>query len=177
MNKKVPNEFYPNIYNINYQNLKDKGITTLFFDLDNTLIPYDVALLTDEVVNHLKELEKDFKVLIITNNKNRRTKLAVGNNFLFLANAKKPFKCGFKKGLDLTNSTPNEVASIGDQLMTDVIGAKKMGFYSILVNPVDPKSEGIPTKINRFRERCLLKRIKKRDPKLFKERLDQFEPR
>lgn len=177
MNKKVPNEFYPNIYNINYQNLKDKGITTLFFDLDNTLIPYDVSLLTDKVVNFLKELEKDFKVLIITNNNNKRTKLAVGDNFLFLANAKKPFECGFKKGLELTNSNQSQVASIGDQLMTDVVGAKKMGFYSILVNPVDPKSEGIPTKINRFRERCLLRRINKKDPKLYKERLDQFEPR
>ena len=62
MNKKVPNEFYPNIYNINYQNLKDKGITTLFFDLDNTLIPYDVALLTDEVVTCRNW---KFKVLII----------------------------------------------------------------------------------------------------------------
>lgn len=177
MSKKIPDQFYKNIFEINYQNLKDKGVKTLFFDLDNTLIPYDVEKLPEEVIKHLKELEKNFKVLIITNNSHKRTNLAVGDEFMFLAKAKKPFKCGLRKGLDMTNSKPEEVCGIGDQVMTDVLGSKKMGFYSILVNPIDINSEGLPTKINRFRERCTLKRIKRKYPKLYQERLDQFEPR
>ena len=93
---KVPNRFYENIYKIDYKNLKDKGITTLFFDLDNTLIPYDVPYLPLELITFLKELEKSFKILIITNNNFRRTKRAVGNNFSFMANARKPFKRYYK---------------------------------------------------------------------------------
>ena len=171
---KVPNRFYENIYKIDYKNLKDKGITTLFFDLDNTLIPYDVPYLPLELIAFLKELEKSFKILIITNNNFRRTKRAIGNNFSFMANARKPFKKGYYKALRLTNSNVWEVCAIGDQLMTDVIGANKLGIKSILVNPLDPKSEGIPTKINRFRESLLIRKISKKDPNLFLERLIDF---
>ncbi len=174
---KVPTYFYENIYKVDYQNLKDKGINTLFFDLDNTLIPYDVPYLPTELISFLKGLEKDFKVLIITNNNYRRTKLAVGNNFNFMAHAKKPLKRAYYKALALTKSNVWEVCAIGDQLMTDIIGANKLGIKSILVNPLDPKSEGFPTKINRFRERLLIKRVSKKDPNLFLERLIDFNAR
>lgn len=174
MINKVPHYFYENIYKIDYKNLQDKGVKTLFFDLDNTLIPYDVPHFPNELINFLKELEKDFTVLIITNNNYKRTQIAVEDKFLFLASAKKPFKKGYNRGLDLTKSKANQVCAIGDQLMTDVIGAHKMGFISILVNPIDPESEGIPTKINRFRESRLLKRIRRRNPKLYEERISTF---
>lgn len=174
MTNKIPNTFATDIFNIDYQNLKNKGITTLFFDLDNTLIPYDVKILTKEVKDLLNKLSQDFKILIITNNNQKRTQLAIGSDFMFLAGARKPFKCGLRKGLTLTSSTPNQVAAIGDQVMTDVLGAKNMGFYSILVNPVDQNSEGIPTKINRWRERRVLKRIKRKNPTLFEEKFSDF---
>ncbi|MGI6786952.1 MAG: YqeG family HAD IIIA-type phosphatase [Acholeplasmataceae bacterium] len=174
MINKVPNLFYEDIYKIDYQKLQDKGIITLFFDLDNTLIPYDVPLLPEKLVSFLKEIEKRFKIIIITNNNKRRTKLAVGNNFLFMASAKKPFKRAYKKALKLTNSSPNKVCAIGDQMMTDIIGANKLGIMTILVNPIDPASEGIPTKINRFRESRLLKKIKNKAPELYLERIKTF---
>lgn len=177
MINKVPNSFYQNIFEINYQELQDKGIKTLFFDLDNTLIPYNVSLLTEKVIILLKELEKSFQILIITNNSLKRTRHAVGNKFNYLASAKKPFKKAYLRALELTNSLPHEVAAIGDQLMTDVIGANKFGIYTVLVNPIDPSSEGIPTLINRARERCLIKKIKRYSHQLFLERLSNFEPK
>ncbi|MGI6781855.1 MAG: YqeG family HAD IIIA-type phosphatase [Acholeplasmataceae bacterium] len=174
MINKVPNYFYEDIYKIDYIKLKDKGINTLFFDLDNTLIPYDVKYIPEKLIQFLKQLEEEFKILIITNNNYKRTRLAVGNNFKFLASAKKPFKKCYYKALNLTNSQISEVCAIGDQMMTDVIGAKKLGIKTILVNPIDPKSEGIPTKINRFRESRLLKKIKRNDPELYDERIQSF---
>ena len=38
--------------------------------------------------------------------------------------AKKPFKKGFKRGAELLNLQPNQIAVVGDQIMTDVLRRK-----------------------------------------------------
>lgn len=177
MKKFFPDNFFKTIYDIDYQQLKDKGFTALFFDLDNTLIPYDVEKITEQVSELFSKIAHDFDILVITNNNQERTERALGSHINFLSNAKKPFKKGYLKALDLMNCSSNQVVAIGDQLMTDVLGASKMGFYSILVNPIDQNSEGFPTKINRFREKRVLKKLAKKYPTLFKARLANFDVR
>ena len=56
----------------------------------------------------------------------------------------------------------DEIACIGDQLFTDILGANRMGFTSILVNRV-AKNEILPTRINRFFEKIVLKRLAKKN--------------
>ena len=51
----------------------------------------------------------------------------------------KPFKKKFKKILKLYKLDIYEVALVGDQLLTDILGANRMGFTSILVNQVGKK--------------------------------------
>jgi predicted HAD superfamily phosphohydrolase YqeG len=50
---------------------------------------------------------------------------------------------------------------IGDQLMTDVFGANRMGINSIFVNPIS-KIEHLPTHVNRYFESKIIKRLNKR---------------
>ncbi|MBM3274686.1 MAG: HAD hydrolase-like protein, partial [Candidatus Sericytochromatia bacterium] len=40
------------------------------------------------------------------------------------------------KALKLVNLGPHEVAVVGDQLFTDVLGGRRLGAYTILVRPV-----------------------------------------
>ena len=49
---------------------------------------------------------------------------------------------------------------VGDQLFTDVYGAKKSGIYSILVKPIHPKEE-IQIVLKRRLERIVLHFYKK----------------
>ena len=35
-----PDAYYKNIYEIDYKELKNIGIKNIFFDVDNTIIPY-----------------------------------------------------------------------------------------------------------------------------------------
>ena len=44
---------------------------------------------------------------------------------------------------------------VGDQLFTDVWGAKKVGIYSILVKPIHPKEE-IQIVLKRYLEKIVL---------------------
>ncbi len=59
------------------------------------------------------------------------------------------------------NFKPEEIACIGDQLMTDVFGANRVGCVSIFVNSMSPK-EPPWTKFNRIWEGILLKKFAKK---------------
>ena len=57
---------------------------------------------------------------------------------------------------------------IGDQVLTDVWGANKMGLRSLLVKPIDLSTEKWYTTLNRNTERRIIEKIKKRDIEKYK---------
>ena len=65
-----------------------------------------------------------------------------------------------KKILETYRFKESEIACVGDQLLTDILGANRMGFTSILVNRM-ARYEFISTRINRFFERFFLKKFAK----------------
>src|SRR5690554_5351163 len=134
--KCMPDDYYKSIFEIDYQALKLKGIKALFFDLDNTIIDYHQTKLTHETIDLLNNLEKDFTVVIISNSGYQRVFRAVGHQFKFISFAKKPLKFGFKKALKQFDIKQAEAVMIGDQLMTDIFGAKRMKMVAILVDAV-----------------------------------------
>lgn len=158
----IPDIYQKSIYTINYKKLKKNGIKCLLFDLDNTVAPYKVSEPDTKVKELFARLQDDFKVIIISNNtKNRLRPFKEKLNVDVAFNSKKPFKKKYKKILELYNFKIAEVACIGDQILTDVLGANRMGFTSILVNRV-AKYETIPTKINRFFESFILRHLTKK---------------
>lgn len=158
----VPDIYQKSIYDINYKKLKKRGIKCLLFDLDNTLVPFNVGVPDTKVKDLFAELEDDFKVIIMSNSPKERLrpfkeKLNVDVAF----SSRKPFKAKYKKILSLYNLKDNEVACVGDQLVTDILGANRMGFTSILVNPIGPV-EHWTTAFNRYIESKILKRFEKK---------------
>ena len=146
----IPDIYQKSIYTIDYKKLKKNGIKCLLFDLDNTIAPYKVIEPDQKVKELVASLEKDFKVIIISNsNKNRLRPFKEKLNVDVAFSSKKPFKSKYKKILELYNFKIDEVACIGDQLLTDILGANRMGFTSILVNRI-AKYETIFTRFNRF---------------------------
>ena len=51
----------------------------------------------------------------------------------------KPFKRGFTRAVDILKIEEKNIAVIGDQIFTDVLGANRMKMYSILVDPIKEK--------------------------------------
>jgi predicted HAD superfamily phosphohydrolase YqeG len=51
---------------------------------------------------------------------------------------------------------PKKIAFIGDRILTDVLFANYNGFFSILVDPIDPNLEKINVKLVRIFERLLI---------------------
>jgi uncharacterized protein len=173
--KCIPFAYYASIFEIPYFNLKEQGVKSLFFDLDNTIIGYDEDVLSQKHLDFFKELSKSFNVLIISNSNYKRVSHAVEMSGLpYIWYAKKPLKFGFKKALHMIGTEKHETVVIGDQLMTDIFGANRMGLKAILVQSVKRKSDRKITQFNRKIEGIILKKIEKKSPKLYVERLSQY---
>ena len=155
----IPDVYQKSIYTINYKKLKKNGIKCLLFDLDNTLVPYKTVEPDIKVKELFAVLEKDFKVIIMSNsNKTRLRPFKEKLNVDVAFSSHKPLKTKYKKILSLYHLDIDEVAAIGDQLMTDILGANRMGFTSIFVNRI-AQYETVTTRINRFFEKIILKRL------------------
>nr|WP_240495890.1 YqeG family HAD IIIA-type phosphatase [Thermoanaerobacterium sp. R66] len=158
--KLIPDMYANSIYDIDFENLKKRGITSLIFDIDNTLVPQKVLNPDRKVINLFKFLKsKGFKVCLISNNTTKRV-----NNFTKDTGVKgiswaiKPRKSAFYKALEMLDSTPDETAIIGDQIFTDIFGGHRVGLFTILVRPLSSEEFGW-TKIMRKLEKKVLKKV------------------
>ena len=155
----VPDMYQQSIYTINYKKLKKKGIKCLIFDLNNTLASYEVDYPDNKLRELMFEIEKEFKVIILSNSsKNRvrpfKEKLNIDSAF----KAKKPFKKKYKKIMSIYNYKDSEIAVIGDMLLTDILGGNKMGFTTILVNGIS-EEEPFCVRCARVIERRIIKKL------------------
>ncbi|MGM8213908.1 YqeG family HAD IIIA-type phosphatase [Virgibacillus sp. W0430] len=159
----LPNEHVKSIFDIQPEYLKLKGIRGIITDLDNTLVAWDEAKATPEVVRWLEQMEAhNIKVTIISNNKEERvTIFSEPLNTPFVYEAKKPLSRAFKKAAKEMELTKEEVVVIGDQLLTDVLGGNVAGFYTILVVPIVETDAKI-TQFNRKIERKVLGYMRKK---------------
>lgn len=172
--KCIPQYYLVSIFEIPYDQLKKQGKKALLFDLDNTIIDYHETVISQEMITFLKNLEKDFKIIIISNSGKKRVHKAVGDYFDYVYHATKPLKRGFKKAIKKLNLPVGEIVMIGDQLMTDVFGANRIGLTSILVDAVARKTDRFYTKINRKIEKHYLNQIKKKAPDRYEKVLKAY---
>lgn len=160
--KFIPDIYQKSVYDINYKKLKKRKIKCLCFDLDNTLVPYTESVPTNDVKELFHILGADFKVIILSNSgKKRLTPFKEILNVDVAFSSRKPLKRKYIKIMNTYGYKPEEIACIGDQIMTDIFGANRNGCVSILVNPMGTKEPGT-TKFNRMWERIILKRLDKK---------------
>lgn len=159
----LPDIYKKSIYSIDYNALKNAGIKIILFDLDNTIIPISASEPTKKLKDFIEDLKSmGFKPIIMSNSKKKRVEPFKESLIVDAAcSCKKPLKNKYKKIFNLYNVKPNEVAAVGDQLLTDIFGANRVGITSILVNPIS--TNDFPrTKVNRFFENLIICHFSKR---------------
>lgn len=164
--KYIPTYCCKSIYDIDFNKLYELGKRIILTDLDNTLISYRINTANEELIKINKYIRKlGFKICIISNNNDKRI-VEFSKSFIldgYLHNAKKPKNDKINHFISERNFKKEEIIFIGDQLVTDILGANNVGVDSILVKTIDSKSQKWYTKINRLRERKIVKKIKKYD--------------
>ncbi len=160
MGKFKPKMYYKSIFDINYSILKKYDIKVIIFDLDNTIMTYDEEVPDDKVVKLFKKISQDFKIFIASNNMKEKVR-KVGNylNVHAFYSVVKPTKKIKKLLLKKYDVKMNDVAIIGDQIVTDIFMGNRLNMYTILVDPLGKKDLKV-TYFNRWLEKIIMKRIK-----------------
>lgn len=160
MSKFIPDMYKKSIFLIDYKKLKKLGIKVLLFDFDNTLIEKGNYLVEDKTVKLFDSLKKQFTIYIVSNSihESKLNKICEKLNVPYIKDSRKPLKKGFRK-LKLKDIKSEQIAMIGDQLITDVFGSNRMGYFSILIDPIN-NDEWLLTRFNRVLEKIILKKNK-----------------
>lgn len=165
-----PDKYITSTYRIDFDRLYQQGYRGIIFDIDNTLVEHGAPADERSMVlfQHLKEL--GFRIVLLSNNKEPRVKLfndAVRVQYIFKAG--KPGKAGYLEAMRQMGTLKEHTLFVGDQLFTDVWGAKRSGIYSILVQPI-AKHEELQIVLKRYLERIVLasyRRTCKRQGRIF----------
>jgi len=166
LKKFVPSDCSLDVYHIDYQQMFDLGKRVIFFDIDNTLVPYDEDLPTQPLKELFAQIKKiGFQIIFMSNNHKKRVKkFADAAGERFVANSNKPLKWGYRRAKKMAGCPNVEVLSVGDQILTDVLGSRRSGLVIILVRALKKKNEKWFTKINRRTESRIIAEMKEKYP-------------
>ena len=163
INAITPDAYYSNIYDIDYNNLKENQIDTLLFDVDNTIAKVDDLNLSKDTKKLFDELKsRGFKIMLVSNNHTQRViPIAQTLNIPMLADAAKPTKDAYDQALSIIKSSKENVVAVGDQLLSDIVGAKKYGIKAILVDPLSEENN-IQTGMAQKLQKHMIKKLTKK---------------
>ena len=156
-----PDHMITSAYSIPYEKLYERGIRALIFDIDNTLTEHGKPATerTIELMDRLKKI--GFRICLLSNNKEARVKMfneKIQVDYIYKAG--KPKCSGYEQAMKKMGTTKKNTVFIGDQLFTDVWGAKRTGIETYLVEPID-KQEEIQIVLKRYLEKPILYCYKK----------------
>lgn len=148
--------------------LSSQGIGYLLVDIDNTLAPYEEATPNERVKTWVENMRNaGVTVILVSNNHGERVELFNRElGLLAFHDCHKPSKRRLLKIAELGGVELSQTAALGDQIFTDVWGARMIGVRAILVPPIRDKKT-LFFRFKRALEAPILKRFhqKKRGDK------------
>ena len=151
-----PDEYLDSTYRIDFDKLAEEGYKGVLFDIDNTLVPHGAPAddRAKQLFSHLREIGMDY--CVISNNQLPRVKpFADTVQAKYIEDAHKPSTRNYKRTMQMMGCNEKNSLFVGDQLFTDVWGAKRAGMRTILVKPIHPKEE-IQIVLKRYLEKIVL---------------------
>jgi len=159
----MPDFFFDTFDRVTVEFLKEQGIRFLLVDIDNTLAPYEEPTPNDRVVAWVEKMRAcGVTVILVSNNHKERVELF--NRELGLMahyDCHKPSGKRLCKIAEAAGAVLSETAALGDQIFTDVWGARMLGIRAILVPPIKDKKTFF-FRFKRWLEKPILKRYQKK---------------
>lgn len=156
----MPDFFFDSFEGVTPDFLAAHGIRFLLTDIDNTLAPYEEAEPNERVKAWAASMKTcGVTVILVSNNREERvTQFNRALGFAAFADCHKPSVRSLRGILAQTGAVLSETAALGDQIFTDVWGAKKLGIRAILVPPIRDK-RSLFFRFKRFLEKPILKKF------------------
>jgi HAD superfamily phosphatase (TIGR01668 family) len=159
----IPTYHAISVYEIPIDFYRLIGVKNILIDLDNTLGCYRDAHPSRQASELTASLrEAGYRVIIISNNKGPRVSGYADNlNVPFLNSARKPSRRRIASFLEGSGFHKKDTILIGDQLLTDVFVANRLGIRVILTEKL-VKEDQWTTRFNRMIDKPLRRYLKKK---------------
>jgi uncharacterized protein len=160
-----PKDLINTVFEITPAFLEQRGLKALLLDIDNTIVPHGKLESSDLDLERVRVWLAPLKnagitLRFVSNALPTRIRFhaeALGIKAVGTGNtAGKPFAPAFQTAIAELGLPPKQIAMLGDQVFTDVLGANNAGMYSILVRPMSDNSK-LHTHAARMLERLVLK--------------------
>ena len=140
--------------------LRQYGIRGLMLDLDNTLTTHDNPAPAEGVLSWIGLMRQaGIAMMIVSNNRPRRVQpFAAALGLPFVAEGAKPLPRGFRLAQKRMQLPFSQLAVVGDQIFTDILGANLCGVKSIYVRPIQYENKGF-LRVKRWLERPFLPKV------------------
>ena len=157
----VPDMYVPGIRDLDPEKLKEKGIRLLLVDYDNTLMESTDAGKTHDSMKALERLRDSGIIPVILSNNfaSHCHDYAVTCGVDYRSFSMKQLPFTYREVMKTYGCTPAETAAIGDQLLTDMLGAYLAGIYRILSDPLSEK-DNLSGTVSRWMENRIFARWK-----------------
>lgn len=135
----LADQVFRSIQEISPAYLAEEGINLLLADLDNTLSPYGVPEPEESVRAWERELRAaGVRLFILSNNRKpqRAMRYAQSLGVPYIGHAGKPGPSSFYRAMEQMGASAAETAIVGDQIFTDILGGKRAGVRTLLVEPI-----------------------------------------
>lgn len=164
--------FYPDyriasVYTTDYERLYREGCRGVIFDIDNTLVLHDQPA-TEEAVELFRKIHgAGLKSCLLSNNDEPRVKAFAETAGIdrYIFKAGKPLPESYRRAAELLGTDAQHVIFFGDQLFTDIWGARNAGVTAVLVQPVGPEKL-LKIRLKRLLEKPVLWCYSRKHPRL-----------
>ena len=147
------------ITDITVELLNRYNIKALLLDVDNTMSTHHGTVLTDGLMEWIAQMQENgIKLMVLSNSKKARIEpFAARIGLPFISLGCKPLPTGYLRGVKALGENRKNVAIVGDQIFTDVLGGNVVGVKTILLTPIKLE-DGWSFKVRRRLEKKLYKK-------------------
>lgn len=156
-----PTYVFDKVNDITPQFLRKKHIRALVLDLDNTLTTHNNPVVPERSMEWIELMKREgIKLIIVSNNHEPRvTPFAEQLGIDHVCEGAKPLTIGYNKAVKRLGLEKRYIASVGDQIFTDVLGSNLAGVRSCFVFPIKPETS-LPFRFKRACEKPFLPKKK-----------------
>ena len=134
----LPDYIFPRLTDLSPDFLQQRGIALLLMDFDNTMLPYTTNVPSQELLDWLERMQAGGITLCIVSNSHKARVPAFSDAYdvSCVIRAAKPGTRGIREAMERFGAKQSDTALVGDQIYTDVLGAKRAGVTALIVKSI-----------------------------------------
>lgn len=160
----VPDLMCQTVYDIPFSKFEEEGVRLVIFDIDNTLVPYEMPEPDENLKDFLLGFsQRGVRVALVSNNSPERVE-RFNRDLCFFAvpDAHKPLKKSLAPVMEHFSVPREQILFVGDQLLTDVLTARRWQLRAAVVQPIQ-KRENLFFRFKRLLEKPFVRIYRKRE--------------